>query len=72
MLANKIDLEEQRVVSEEEGRNLADSWNVPFMEISCKLRINIDEAIAALLRTMYLESNDVKLVTLGDGGVGKR
>ncbi|KAL7712834.1 ras-related protein Rap-1b [Entamoeba marina] len=40
---NKIDLEEERQVTTEEGEQLADEWGVDFIECSAKENINIDE-----------------------------
>jgi GTPase SAR1 family protein len=34
LVGNKIDRKDERVVSTEEGRSLANSWKVPFVEIS--------------------------------------
>lgn len=36
LVGNKSDLEMHRVVSEEEGRRLADSWKGVFLESSAK------------------------------------
>ena len=37
LIANKIDLEDQRTVSTKEGQALADSYGIPFYECSAKL-----------------------------------
>lgn len=34
LVGNKIDRTADRVVSTEEGRNAAKTWNVPFVEVS--------------------------------------
>ncbi len=44
ILANKCDIEDERVISREEGQALADKYGVPFMETSAKASINIEEA----------------------------
>lgn len=36
LVGNKKDLHEDRAVSEEEGRKLAESWNAVFVEASAK------------------------------------
>jgi len=36
LIANKIDLEDQRKVSEEEGRELADKNNMIYIELSIR------------------------------------
>ena len=43
LIGNKIDLCDERQVSEEEGRALANKLNLKFFEISCKDNIGIDE-----------------------------
>jgi hypothetical protein len=36
LIANKCDDIEKRVISEDEGRNMAELNNIPFMEVSAK------------------------------------
>jgi len=43
LVANKIDLDKNRVVSREEVDALAKSYNIPFIETSAKNRDNVDE-----------------------------
>jgi len=50
LCGNKSDLVDEREVSEQEGRDLATKWAVPFFETSAKNHINIDEAFEALVR----------------------
>ena len=45
LLGNKVDLVEERKVSYETGLNFAKSKNIKFMEISCKLDLNIIDAV---------------------------
>jgi len=49
LLGNKSDLEEERQVSQEEGRNLAIENNYLFSEISCKKNSNIFESFKKLI-----------------------
>jgi len=42
-VGNKIDLEEDRVVSREAGQSLAQRWNCSFLETSAKSRANVAE-----------------------------
>lgn len=44
IIGNKIDLKEKRVVSFEEGNNLAIKYNVHFIETSAKNSTNVSEA----------------------------
>jgi len=71
VVGNKIDLEEQRTITTEQGMSLARSWGVPFIETSAKRNINISATIETLLRITPRTSNEYKLVVLGSGGVGK-
>ncbi|KAJ3441140.1 ras and ef-hand domain-containing protein [Anaeramoeba flamelloides] len=48
LMGNKIDLEEERVVSTEEGENLAAQHNVPFFETSAKTGENVEKCFLLL------------------------
>jgi Ras-related protein Rab-8A len=48
LIGNKCDWEEKRVVSTEQGQALADELGIPFMEVSAKSNINIDNAFYSL------------------------
>ncbi|KAJ3450635.1 ras-like protein rasd [Anaeramoeba flamelloides] len=50
IVGNKNDLENERQVSIEEGRDLAKSFNCPFMETSAKTRTNVEESFFELVR----------------------
>ncbi len=50
LVGNKIDLDQSRVVTTEQGQALAASWKCPFIEASAKLNINVDEAFFSLIR----------------------
>ena len=43
LVGNKSDLTEQRQVSKERGKQLADSYNIPFIETSAKSNDNIEK-----------------------------
>lgn len=44
LVANKVDLPDRRVVTEEEGKALAEKYNVPFFETSARTSMNVNEA----------------------------
>ena len=48
LIGNKCDWEEKRVVSTEQGEALARELGIPFLEVSAKSNINIDEAFYSL------------------------
>ncbi len=49
LIGNKIDLENERVVSKEEGEKLAQKYNIKFFESSAKSNINVSEAFQYLI-----------------------
>lgn len=53
LVGNKCDLEADRKVSAKEGKELADSLGIEFMEVSAKARINVDECFTLLSKQMY-------------------
>ncbi|ORZ41256.1 ras family-domain-containing protein [Catenaria anguillulae PL171] len=50
LIGNKCDLEHERVVPQQEGRDLARHFQCKFIESSAKQRINVDEAFFNLVR----------------------
>lgn len=59
VVGNKCDLENERQVSFEEGKTLADSFGCKFLETSAKQRINVEEAFYDLVRSVR-DGNNVK------------
>jgi len=47
---NKCDLENLRVISTEQGKQLAQSFKCPFMETSAKLNINVENLFIELTK----------------------
>ena len=54
LVANKIDMDDSREVTEEEGRALADEWQVPYIETSAKTNNNVDTSFIQLVRQVHL------------------
>ena len=50
LVGNKCDLEDERVVSKDQGQNLARQFNCAFMEASAKHKINVAEVFFNLVR----------------------
>ncbi|KAF3910407.1 hypothetical protein ABW20_dc0103783 [Dactylellina cionopaga] len=50
LIGNKCDWEEKRVISTERGQALANELGIPFMEVSAKANINVEEAFLLLAR----------------------
>ncbi len=66
ILGNKADLEHDRVVSTQEGEQLAKKLKCFFMESSCKARFNIDESMNELLRhAVTYAGQEIKVVIVG-------
>ena len=52
LVGNKVDMEDKRKVSTEEGQKIADDNNLPFIETSAKSDININETFDNLVEKM--------------------
>ena len=50
LVGNKNDLTDQRQVSPEEGKELADHYNIRFLETSAKESINVEEAFTLMTK----------------------
>ena len=60
IVGNKIDLNDSREVSFEEGKNFAKKKNCPFFESSAKDKINIDEIFITLLEEILKAQKNIK------------
>ena len=49
LVGNKCDCEERRVVTYEQGQELADRLGSPFLEASAKDNVNVDDAFERLI-----------------------
>ena len=49
-VGNKLDLADKREVSYEQGEKFAVKWNCPFLEISTKRNINLEELFESIVR----------------------
>ena len=50
LVANKCDLMHERIVSRQEGLDLAHRFNCRLLETSAKMRINVDESFYGLVQ----------------------
>ena len=57
LLGNKTDLEEEREVTQDEGKNLANENGFIFMESSCKDNYNVSDAFTTLVEMTNNEYN---------------
>ncbi|XP_045475333.1 ras-like protein 2 [Harmonia axyridis] len=52
MVGNKVDLEHQRTVYQEEAQQLARQLKIPYIECSAKMKMNVDNAFYELVRVV--------------------
>ena len=55
IVGNKIDIDTERQISKEEGEELAEAMNCPYIEISTKTRINVELTFDTLVQQIDLE-----------------
>ena len=61
LLGNKLDKEDIRVISEKEGKELADEYGIKFFETSNKTGVNIQESGMALVNEILkIKENELK------------
>ncbi|ERF76768.1 GTP-binding protein ypt2 [Endocarpon pusillum Z07020] len=75
LIGNKCDWEEKRAVSTQQGQDLADELNIPFLEVSAKSNTNIEKAFYSLAsdikkRLVDSSRNDSAAQTAGASGGG--
>ena len=56
LVGNKCDMEEERVVSQERGRQLAEQLGVEFYETSAKENINVKVYLLIYILCFYIEN----------------
>ena len=57
LVANKADLEDERSVSSNDGKELASQLKIPYIETSAKNRTNVDQAFHDLVRAIRKFNN---------------
>jgi Ras homolog enriched in brain len=57
-VGNKIDLHQERAVSTEEGKRVADSWKAQFLETSAKQNESVADIFHLLLREIEKENGN--------------
>ena len=63
LIGNKIDLNNLRVVSLNEGENLSHNLNIPFIETSAKDDINVNQAFMKIIDVLYKKDLNKKIIT---------
>ena len=60
IVGNKCDLDKDRSVTVQEGKELADELSCPFFEVSAKLNKNVTEAFMSLVRSLHTSRTAAK------------
>ena len=50
MVGNKIDIDDKRIISKEEGNKLADEFKMPYFETSAKKNLGVDDVFMSLIK----------------------
>ena len=66
MVGNKKDLANERVVSEEQGKELAEQMNAKFVELSAKDNHSVNDLFNSLVLAMDFKRRDLGNPTKGD------
>ncbi|KAJ6243223.1 ras and ef-hand domain-containing protein [Anaeramoeba flamelloides] len=53
LLGNKVDLEDERVITKEQGENLTKQYNCQYFEVSAKSGVNVETAFNTLMDSSY-------------------
>lgn len=53
IMANKVDLEDKRIISHEQGKTFADNLKIPYFETSAKTGQGLKEAFQCLFEKVY-------------------
>jgi len=72
LVGNKSDLERDREVSIHEGKELAKSFECPFLETSARTRVNVEECFFELVREIRKAKIENTGKMEGKGKKGKR
>ena len=64
LVGNKCDLESERVVSEDEAKEVASFYRMPYFETSAKDGTNVNEAFNELVSMMEVRLKDYQGITI--------
>ena len=57
LVGNKTDLHQERAVTFEEGKRIAESWKAVFLETSAKQNESVDDIFLQLLQLIERDNN---------------
>ena len=66
LVGNKVDLEGERQVTYEEGKEMADKYGVKFFETSVKTGQNVNELFQCLIDDIVEKKQDEEIIELPD------
>ena len=69
LIGNKSDLESERKVTYEQGKEFAAQYGMKFIETSAKESKNVQEAFVTMTKEIISQSNDKKIVKKEDNVV---
>jgi Ras-related protein Rab-7A len=73
LVGNKSDMDDLRVINQEDGENLSEQFGLKFYETSCKNGNNVEKCFKDLAKELYevLKLNEEKLNREGNDGSNK-
>lgn len=69
LVGNKSDLESERKVTYDQGKEFADQYGMKFLETSAKDAKNVQQAFETMTREIIAQTNEKKLVTKKENNV---
>ena len=61
LIGNKVDLEDKRVITYNQGKEFADTYGLKYIETSAKKNLNVNEAFETLGRELMAASDDKRI-----------
>ena len=61
LIGNKVDLEDKRVITYNQGKEFADTYGLKYIETSAKKNLNVNEAFETLGRELMTASDDKRI-----------
>ena len=62
LIGNKVDLEDKRVITYNQGKEFADTYGLKYIETSAKKNLNVNEAFETLGRELMEASDDKRII----------
>ena len=62
LIGNKVDLEDKRVITYNQGKEFADTYGLKYIETSAKKNLNVNEAFETLGRELIEASDDKRII----------